>query len=343
MAIVAAGRLRLAEAPQHVRGVLTDKYANGSLSAGHLLAAIEAAKRLKMPAGAEIDRIVRQLWGRGFPWTVAAAVRAMGCQPPSERIRRMLRWAAENPAPSSQSASTSRPVAGEGLPSAAAAVCLWLWDDPAAEGLIRQVSQHESAAAGDYIAWHVGQGPTDRAFALGLKMLPPLGAPPKLRVYSDSERATGAMLLALSARTASQRKQAIDRIASRLEGGQLGGEDDFRTAASFRCALLILGREDQRPFIRALLADVRFPRRRVLTALLAAKDKQALDWLLFNRSLSARQVASILIEEGVGEVLAAREPQLPPVDAAGDDDLRRWQVEILRHHWGTHRSGIDME
>ena len=342
MALVAAGRLKLAGAPQHVRDALTDTYARGDLSAQHLLAAIEAARRLKMPVGAEIERIVRELWGQDLPWTVAAAVRALGRQPPSDRIRRMLLWAAANPAASSRPASASRRVAGEGLPSAAAAVCLWLWEDPAAEALIRQASQHESPAVGDYVAWHVGQGPADRAFALGLKMLPPLAAPPELRVYSDSERATGAMLLALSARTASQKEQATDRIVSRLEGGRLGGEDDFRTAGSFRCALLMLGRQAQRPFVWALLADPRFPRRRVLTALLATGDKRALDWLLFNRSLSAGQVASILIEEGVGEVLAALAPQLPAVDAIGDDDLRCWQVRILRQYWGIHRSAVNL-
>jgi len=342
-ALSVAGRLRPAGASQHVQDALTDKYASGELSSDHLLAAIGAAERLGMSVEAETERIVRELWGRNLPRTLTAAVRALGRQTPSERIRRMLRWAADNPTASSRPACSSRPISGAALPSAAAAVCLWRWEDPAAEPLVRQVSQSGSADPGDYIAWHVARrGPIDRACALGLKMLPPLGAAPGLRVYNDSERAAGAMLLALAAATDSQRKQAIDRIASRLEGGPLGGEDDFRTAGTFRCALLTLGQEDQRPLVRALLADARFPRRRALTALLAAGDKQALDWLLFNPALPAGQVASILIEEGVGEVLKALAPQLPPVDAAGDDDLRRWQVEILRQCWGIRRSTVSL-
>jgi len=194
---------------------------------------------------------------------------------------------------------------------------------------------------GDYIAWHVAcEGEPKKAFELGLSMLPGADCPPPLRVYNDNERAAGAMLLALAARTARQKQIAVDRIAARLDAGEFDGEVDFYTAGAFRCALLILGRKPELAKLRALRGIGRFPRRRVMTALCAAGDREALDWLLFNKDIPPEDISSLLTGRGIGEVLQAFCPELPLVDAAAETDLRLWQVRILRHHWGVRRGDV---
>jgi hypothetical protein len=217
-------------------------------------------------------------------------------------------------------------------------VALWLLDAPGGEAVLREAAGAENIAAGTFVAWHASAAP-GRAFELGLKMLPPPGAEAALRVYNDRERASGAMMLALGARTDEQKRLAIERITSRLVGGDAGGEDDPDTIAAFRCALLALGRSEHRDVVRLIRARQHL-RAMVLTAMLAAGDKEALDYLLFNKYLSAEKVGDLLASEGLGDVLARFAPALPAVDAPAGGDLRLWQVMILRRCWAVRRAHV---
>jgi hypothetical protein len=198
----------------------------------------------------------------------------------------------------------------------------------------------DNALAGDYIAWHLALHDPAAAFDLGLAMLPPLDAPPAVRVYNDNERSTGAMLLALAAATPKQRWAAVQRIESRRLGGPLGGEDLPPVAAAYRAALAVLGTQDQRRMLDALLTTAILPRRRRTTALLAAGHRRAFDRLLWAGSHENHELADLLISQGLDEVLAATAPDLPTLDAAASDDLRAWQIRFIQDHYAIHRRTI---
>ena len=188
---------------------------------------------------------------------------------------------------------------------------------------------------GDYVAWHVGlDGPGDEAVKLGFEMLPPLRAGLRA-VYNKGERTAGAMLLALSARTDAQRAAAIERIALRLKY-----EDDFMTLGAYRCALLVLGQNEQFKHVRTLRKMSSFPRRRAITALLASGDADTIDWLLLNPRRPIEDAADMLVTLRLGEVLDRTVATLGGVDLAGDGQMQQWQARLMRHRWAVGRGGL---
>lgn len=228
-------------------------------------------------------------------------------------------------------------VLGTPIPSAAAAVALWDLNVPLAEEFVREATVDENSVVGDYVVWEMAMGSRKQAaFEVGLKMLPALATGP--RVYFENERAAGAMLLALSAGDDNQRKGALDRIVPRLKSEEM----DFVARGSYGCAALILGQKPQLEEVRLLL-ETGFPQRRCLTALLAAGDKQALDWLLWSSQHSPEQIAATWLLRGVQDVTAAWAPSLPHVDASAEYDLRMWQVQILRDAYVIHRASLKLD
>ena len=228
------------------------------------------------------------------------------------------------------------------LPSAAAAVGLWEMGAPQADQFVRAAAAMEDSRAGDYIAWHLGRTGSAEAFALGMAMLPALDASPAMRVYNDSERATGAMLLALSARTDEQKRLAAERITARLEGGLIGAEDNPMVRSAYRCGLVILGRRRHIESVVGMLDIGAYPKRRVFTALCAVGERAGADWLLWSMPPDDEMTAEQLGFLGFGDVLAVAAPALPPVDAAAPDDLRFWQVRILRTAYAVQREALDL-
>jgi len=351
MALLAAGRLDLAAAETDIRQTLTGRRGKGELLEAHLLAALRAAELLNLRHRAEAEMLCRKLWRPGRPLTLMAAARALGreldsAQPPGEApswaqcIETLRAASAFSARPTSGPAVAPQTAATTPLPSAAAAVALWLAGTAEAEHEVRDAAAGQTTLPGDYAAWHIGRSGMAGAFELGLTMLPALDAPTELRVYNDNERAAGAILLALSAGTPQQRALAAERVLSRLEGGPLGGEDDFYVIGAYHCALLMLGKEDSAPFVRELQGKRAFPRRRVFTAHCAVGDRQGLDWLLWKRRIPRQDIAYLLAVRGLGEVIAVMAPQMPAMDIAGDDDLRLWQVRIMQYYWGIHRRSI---
>ena len=377
--LMAAARTKSLIAPDAVRRVL-DAAGKGdpNVTIAQTIAAIDAAEVLQLPVRAELYKLCEAVWNDGddFQLLLIHAARALGRQaamPQGDRgdtptrhecerlLQSLARFTIEVPAsaPASGPATASAPattmaatatgqrpaatspapaemveVLGTPIPSAAAAAALWDLGAPFAEEFAREACVDENSVVGDYVVWEMAAGPRRAAaFEVALKMLPPLTA--KERVYFANERAAGAMLLALSAADADQRRKAMDCVTPRLTGNEM----DFVARGTYDCAALILGQNQRQDAVRMLL-ETGFPQRRCLTALVAAGDKQALDWLLWNPGVGPEQIAATLLLRGVQDVTDAWVQTLPHVDASAEYDLRMWQVQILRDSYVIHRATL---
>ena len=357
LALLAAGKLKMARAEPDIQAALTGRRAGGKLNFGHIQAAIRAGQLLELPLREEVFLLCRDIWGRCEPLTAVSAVRALGRQVAKDQMHDqstrsqcigLLRLAAATGQGHWPWPDRAEPITVEPLAGAAAAVALWLLEpgdwgellllEPQGRGrswFIRQATHHkdeDKSLSGDYVAWHLAaNGSADAMTSLGMAMLPPLRG----GVHNDQERAAGAMLLALSARTARQKADAVARITLRLEY-----EDKTLIKGAYHCALLMLGRKDELQTVRTLRGIRNFPRRRAVTALLAVGDKDTVDWLLLDRHKDFGEVAALLTTAYIGEVLAVAAPALPAVDPAGDGAMQEWQVRIMRHHWGVGRETL---
>jgi len=377
VAVLTAGKLKLAGAAPSIERILSAAAKGRSgLKESQVLAALWAADRLDLPVRAQVNAICRTWWHPKFPFLLAEAARVLGRQadlpqgddanaPTREQCIATLRLAAAyQPLPTTTPTTMPAPPLTTPLPSAAAAAALWMlrpdatymtrqdsagddrgfqdWkiDRSSSAFFVHMAAGSRSSRAGDYLAWRIGRSGKEEAFDLGLHLLPPRGAPAALRVYNDNKRATGAMLLALAAGDAQTKRTARERIRSRLFGGPLGGETDPYLKGSYHCALLILDEGGFHEQVRALLDSLEFPKRRVVGALCAAGDGRVLDWLLADQDASPDDVQYLLLNTGIGEVLADAAPQLPRVDAAADDQTRLWQVRILQDYYAIHRGGV---
>ncbi len=361
MAIHAAGRLKIADAAPFMKKVLASATKPESeLTQSQIVAAINAADTLKIPVRRELYHICKQLWHPELEWTMMYAARALGRQarlqqpgvegaPSPEQCIETLRWAvryaalaqtrpATTPADSDRAEILTTPVA-----SAAAAVAAWEAGAADRVELIKYATAADVTLPGTYISWNIGVDSDPAAFDLGLKMLPPLDAPVETRVWNDHVRAAGSLLLASSAKNPQQRKQAVERITSRLEGGRyFGGEDNPIVAGTYKSALLILDRRQYLPAVRKLLYEGGFPERTAITALCVAGDKDVLRWMLWNGNIPLPQAAQLIIGKSLNEVLAATAPDLPQVEPVGGEDLRRWQVRIMRNYFALHYDKISL-
>jgi len=383
MAILAAGKLKLASAGPIIRDSLAElAEGNGDYDEGDVLAMLAAAEMLDVPVRAQLYSLCEKLWNpHEYQLILARAAGLLGRQAATDQdddapareecVHLLQHLALYSASPASQPAGQEPITWTTPVPSAAAAVALWMLDPSATifksppqlddSGVLdleidRDSSAlyiHQAAGAattlpGEYIAWHLGRSGNALAFELGLAMLPPPLDPTRplndqpMRVYNKNERSAGAMLLALAAGTESQKLRARQRIVFRLEGGAFGPEEDFFVAGAYRCALLILGQREQAATVRELLAVPDFPQRRTLTALLAVGDRDALDWLLWGGDADQAGIAFLLIGKGIGEVLSVMAPALPAVDACASVQLQRWQVRILQSTYAIRRNAISL-
>ena len=363
MALVLAGELQYKEAGPQVRAVLRDATRKQSgLTEAQVLAALLAAERLDLSVANEVHAVCTAFWSPRYELTMVAAARLLGRQIARghsglsrKKHLRTLRLGASFATRAGASATGPARTVTTPLASAAAAVALWeiapaatyISQEPRTDGdsaaalqvlkidressafYVHAAADNAATLAGDYVAWHLARSGKPEAFETGLALLPPRTAPHHLRVYGNNVRSAGAMLLALSAKSESQRAAAIKRITSRLAGGPAGGEDDDYVAGAYRCALLMLGAGGAEEIGR-LLETEEFPQRRAITALLVAGDKQALDEVLWAPGVTDDHVIFLLIHKSIGEVFEALLPELPKVDPAAGNDVRRWQARILR-------------
>ena len=198
--------------------------------------------------------------------------------------------------------------------------------------LVRFSAINESSYPDDYIAWNIGRTQSVDAFALGQWLLPLPGQ--EHRELNADARTTGAILMAIAASSANQRCDAYDRIEKRLER-----ESDYYTRGSYLCGAYMIwpGRKELQKQVRELLYMPDFPRRRVLTAMTFAGDKKAMDYLLLNIDTDDAQLARNLVLWGMDEVLGATAPSLMTPEAAAYNDVRAWQIKIMRTQWACGR------
>jgi len=376
MALLAAGKLAADGAGDDVRSVLTTAVKDRKTARHIVHAAIVAAGELKIPVRRELYKICRKYWNPDWrsELTFASAVRLLGRQTaddtgqandaPTRRECEKLLIGAAYYAHRQPTTGPATKVQTTPIASAAAATALWLLN-PSSETTIQlekatsqpgivefagrsfagarvvmDVAEY-SILAGDYIAWHVGRSGRPEAFQLGLRMLPPLNAPPGQHVYNENLRGAGAMLLAFAARTDEQKLIAIQRISERLEPGvDHSGEDDPVLAGRYRCALLILGDRNQLEVVRDQRNDGGHAVPAAFTALCLAGEIETLDYLLYNTHIPAEDVAAYMIYDGLDRVLSACAPGLPKVDTSATGRIQLWQAHIIRDYYVLHRGAL---
>jgi len=352
LAMIVAAQRGMADIAPHVRSVLrtaADPHKSADVTVGQLMAALQATELLNTPARREVYDVVYSLWAPQREDIMVVAARVLGLQadmpqespdvPTRNECIKLLQnactWMLREQLPDGSDRLQFMPLA-----SASAAAALWNLHAQDAEHFVRDAAASQFPLPGDYIAWRIAHTDPAGGMQLGMNMLPALDAPQELRVYNDDERSAGAMLLALSAATDEQRKAAAQRIRSRLIGGEYGGEDVRRVRWTYMCALTILRDDTYRNQLSALLSLKEFPRRRLLTALLAVRDAEAMDWLLWHVQFSDAAVADLLLDREMGDLLADVAPDLPRIDWAGRTETRLWQAMILRNTYAIRRRNL---
>jgi hypothetical protein len=378
MTLRAAGRLANTDGGDYIRTVLASAVKDRKTARRLVHAAIVAAGELELPVRTELYKICQQYWNPNWRSELmfAAAARVLGRlaakntgqaddAPTRRECENLLVGAAYYVGPQP---TTGPAVRGRTTPiaSAAAATAFWLLN-PSAEtdvklketasqpGTVEFIGRSVSGArvvmdaaqysilAGDYIAWRVGRSGRPEAFKLGLRMLPPLNAPAGRRVYNENLRGAGAMMLAFAAKTDEQKQVAIQRITERLEPGKdHNGEDDPVLAGRYRCALLLLGDRSRLKVVREQRNDGGHAVPAAFTALIFAGEIEALDYLLSNTHIPARDVALYMTDDGLDRVLAARAPSLPTIDAAAPAAIQLWQAKILQDYYVLHRGAFSL-
>ncbi|MBN1556003.1 MAG: hypothetical protein JXA11_14765 [Phycisphaerae bacterium] len=367
--LIVAGQLKLPEAAAMAKDVLRAAAERKEpVPVSRVLAALDVVAAAGYPCRATVYALCRELWAPDQPALRIRSANLLGVQageenqvgdaPSREACVKTLQQAVQF---SRLAEGQDKPVTTP-LPSAAAAVALWRLEPSVREFALldgstqpagredilkivesktslfylREATAVEDPAAGDYVAWHVAQSGLPEAVVVGNVFLPAgEGNHPE---YNPDVRACGAMILALSAKDEQQRRAAIERIQTRL------AREEYPASGSLKCALLTAGDKEQLATVRMLLELEDFPAARALMALLAAGDKTALDWLLWNTNwnlpVPLEDIPPLLIDQVIGDVLKTVSPSLPEISPAGSEATRLWQARILRHTYGIHRASL---
>ncbi len=345
MALWTAARMKLPDAAPIAMEVLRAAVRNEpDLRDAQIIGALEVISALRYPCRKEVYDICRTLWRLNRTPLLVRAARLLGQQatmrdpsagaPNQEACKKLLQDAAQY--------SLRRGAKSIPTPLASASAAVALWTLAPAEGLhfLREAVAVEDTSAGNFVAWRLGCGDLSlpKISAVGRAFLPSPGEKPG--EYNPAVRATGAMLLALSARTDQQRRAAVARIAARMD------REEFLTRASMQCALLIAGQRERRDEVGRLLTIPEFPPARAMMALLTAGDRKTLDETLWNLhedvSIPLSDLPVLLIDRDFAAVLAETAPALPLPSPAGSEATQHWQAKILRDTYGIRRERISV-
>ncbi len=370
MELWAAGALQLRQAGPFAMDVLrAAARREAGLLESQVLGALGLVSALRLPIRTELAELVETLWYPGRPALLVRLARLLGAQagsdeyqpdgaPTREECRELLVRA-------TQYATVWETDEGEvtlttPMGSAAAAVALWLLEptttefdlpagttqpdepilelsvEPNSAFYLREALLDEGAAAGDYVAWRIGLSGRSESAELDAMLLPPRGS--ERREYNPSVRATGALILALSASGEAQRRTVRERLAMSRPG------EAFVARAGRQCGLLIAGDRSVLPAVRELLDYPEYPAPRALLALLAAGDRQTLDWLLWDTHWRVQstpaELADLLVAEGFDDVFWRVAPQLPRPPAEAGQAAQRWVVRWMQCVWGVRRNDL---
>jgi len=346
-AFIAAGRMGLAQAADSVLRPMRQLPRKAKVNQEELSvlgAAVNAARRLALPATRELALALARLWDRKSSLAMLLTAEALAEQEPAPspaedeptpetadievgkinfegpiteaEVQAVLRAAAECADP---------PAA-----SAAAAAALFRRAPDRAESAVRSACEADSPLAGDLIAWELARAPSHREHAW--RLAEALFARPQ---HNDAVRSAGAILVALLARCTDQAGPAIRAIE-----GKLRGERDPFVGGAYRCALLTLGRRDLAEDVADLARSDRFGRRRALTALVLAGEPAGWDMVLGGEEFDPVGIDLHLTGLLMARVYGSVEPALPAFDVDAGRDVRHWQCRILRDFYLIHRRGI---
>ncbi len=376
MAMQAAAEMKLAD-PAVVASaekILQDAAkGQAGLESGQVIAALRVAEVLNLRQCSEaVAEICEKFWspGRGELLTPAAgllgkfAEQLPRANPQRKKYLQLLRDASQYAALAAQNKSNSQPgVQTTPLASAAAAVACWLVEPTngeflvsrkearpgdASSGLVeaevrktsmfylRQALAVDQALPGDYAVWNIALAKPSQAFALGEVFLPANKPGQKGREYNPQVRCAGAGLLAISARSSEQKTLARERISRRLT------RLDFFERGARLCAMLMLGQREYLQDVRELLAMDEFPARRVMTALLVAGDKSALDRTLWNVNFPLARLRELLVAQCTNQVFARTAPLLPKPSASASVDTQLWQMRLMRQAYSIGRAKMPL-
>jgi len=332
-----------------------------------MVAALEALTRLRTPARGALNDFVRRFWSKDLGFVLYRAAEALGVQadikdgqapdaPSPEQCIDTLRQAAmwtrtvrrqgrpvdlRTPAASAMAAAKAwalQPDRSWYRPAGGDTTLLFAVDQESTAWTVAQVARLEDTIAADVLAWRIGTSGLDQAVDLGLRLLPDRDEPDAMAIHDRNQLACGALMASLAAASGDEpgSKRIIERIESRM-ATRFGLITDPSLLATYRAALLILGREEHAPSVLQATRIGQLPSRRGLTALIAAGDRRGLDWLLIENRSDPPAVERLLLGEEFNEVLAALAPDLPLPWADLDTRIRQVQIQLLRRVWVASR------
>lgn len=341
----AAQELNVPEAAPFALDLLREAgRAETTLSRGQVIGAVEFLRHGGVACPAEVAGVARRHWAPPDGPMLVAIARLLAHQAQasddsvtSETLQALLRQAALfEVVLSPEETSESTPYG-----SAAAAAELWLLhpttrqrianennaderegpDRSSFVSVLRQAAAREDTIAGDHIAWRLGRTDLPEVWDLSRLFLPERdSAPPE---YNAAVRNTGMLLAALM--DSSPNSHRVLRQLARQ-----GRRGDLLDRGTTFCARLMAGDTEAKPAVRELFGVPEFPMRRACMALLLAGDRWVLDRLVFLSADAPEELARLLIDRGLNDVLADVAPSLPRPWPAASTETRAWQVRIFR-------------
>ncbi len=313
-----------------------------------ILAALNVAEKLNLPCQSAVLEICRSFDPYSDSKVLTAAVGLLGKQtlrlPEGQQREQNLKILRDI------SQYTEAPFS-----ALAAAMALWIIEPATTEFLpddlagsqdaaeieghktsvfyLREVLSEKRAMPRAYAAWNIVSQHREKAYNLGCTFLP--GAAEANREYSKLVRSTGVMLLALSARTAEQKTEAIKRVSRRIK--RMAPAD----REAVQCALLILGQDELLPTVRRMFNTWGSPREKVIIALLRVRDKTVFDLMLWNDNYLLSDLAYLLDYMNLKEILAQTVPDLPTISKVVSGYTQAWQLQVMRLSYGINRDKIN--
>lgn len=326
-ALIAAGKLELAEAAPYVQAAVTDLIARrDELTVGDtvkLAAAVNAAGRLKLQPEIFVE-VMENLWHPETSLAMILSAEALSehashlksenRKSKIENLLSVLRRGAER---------SDTPA-----PAAAAAAAMFALAGQEADKSLQTACESETYLAGDYVTWNLTRSGDPDAWRIGKMFFGP-------GIYNKAVRANGTILLALLAR----RTTKADSLAEIIESRLIGQTDQF-AAGSCHCALLILNRRRYIDKVAALTESESFGRRRILTALALAGAPTGFDHVFAGGKFNPGRIDSYLTGLLMCRVYSAVAEEMPAFDLDADGHIRYWQCRIWRDYYLIHRRSI---
>ncbi|MCD4699023.1 MAG: hypothetical protein K8R91_00410 [Phycisphaerae bacterium] len=324
-ALIAAGKLELAEAAPYVRAAVTDLISRrDKLTVGDtatLAAAVNAARRLELPPKLFVE-VMENLWHRETSIAMVLAAEALG------RQREII---AKNPTLMTRVLTALHRGAERSdtpTPAAAAATAMFALAGREADKSLQTACESETYLAGDYVTWNLARSGDADAWRIAEVLFGP-------GIYNKAVRANGTILLALLGRGTEKANRLAEIIESRL----IGQRDQF-AAGSCHCALLILNRRQYIDKVAALTESESFGRRRVLTALALAGAPTGFDRVFAGGKFNPDRIDSYLTGLLMCRVYSVVAEEMPAFDLDAAPHIRYWQCRIWRDYYLIHRRSI---